>query len=352
MVKRSNRSDERTVEVGVLGGSGYIGSELLRYLLVHPSARVRWVTARSRVGEEISGVLPNLHGLIAGRFLSLDEAMDDLAPVEAVFVALPHNSSQEVIPELVRVRPDLRIVDMGGDFRTPDPDGYRAHYGREHAAPELLSRFCYGFTEYQRERLAGVRLVANPGCFATSLVIALCPLARAKILQGEVYATGVTGSSGSGNVPKPTTHHPERGTNFRAYKPLVHQHLLEVETFVGSLGDRPFRLNFVPQSGPFVRGIFTTVFVRGLAADALEELYVDAYGDSRLIRVRHGSPDLRLVQGTPRTEIGIAADGDRGVVFVALDNLGKGAAGQAIQNFNLLFGLEETTGLLWPGGFV
>lgn len=343
----------KTVEIGLIGGSGYIGAELLRYLSIHPGLSVRWATANSRVGEAVGDALPNLAGLLDLTFISLEEGLEDLEGLAAVLVALPHNRSQEVIPELIRRRPEMVVIDMGGDFRTDDPEGYRHYYGREHAAPELLPEFCYGFTEYQREALDGARRVANPGCFASSLLVGLTPLAVAGKLEGAFAATGITGSSGSGNVPRPTTHHPERFSNLRAYKTLTHQHLLEVTAFLKSRGaGEGFSLDFVPQSGPIARGIFTTIFVPGLGEGELESIFEKAYADEPLIRVSAGSPDLRLVQGTPQTHVGLNWVDGRGVVIVALDNLGKGAAGQAIQNLNRTLGLEETTGLRLPGGFV
>jgi N-acetyl-gamma-glutamyl-phosphate reductase len=257
-----------------------------------------------------------------------------------------------VIPRLAARRPEAAFIDMGGDFRANDPAGYRLHYGQEHAAPEWLPRFVYGFTEFQRDKLAGARFVANPGCFATSMLLLLAPLARAGELRGDLCLTGITGSSGSGNKPSATTHHPERAANVRAYKPLAHQHLLEVVSFLRTLTAEAFRLHFVPQSGPFVRGIFTTLFTPGLGAPALEKTYRGAYAQEPLVSLVSGSPEVRWVQGTPRAFVGIAGSGADGVAFCVIDNLGKGAAGQAVQNLNRLFGWPETEGLLWPGGFV
>jgi N-acetyl-gamma-glutamyl-phosphate/LysW-gamma-L-alpha-aminoadipyl-6-phosphate reductase len=342
----------RKAGVGVLGGSGYIGAELLRYLAVHPRLEVRWVTAQARRAQRIADVLPNLRGFLAGEFTGAEEAEERLAEVAAVFTALPHNESQSVIPRLAARHSAMVFIDMAGDFRSPDPEGYRRFYGQEHAASEWLPRFVYGFTEFQRPRLAGARLVANPGCFATSLLLALSPLAAAGRLRGDICITGITGSSGSGNKPSPTTHHPERAANVRSYKPLEHQHLLEVEGFLRSLGADGFRLQFVPQSGPFVRGIFTTVFTPGISSRELQDIFHGRYGKEPLIDLVSGSPELRWVQGTPRSVLGIAGGERDGVVFCALDNLGKGGPSQAIQNLNLILGFEETEGLLLPGGFV
>jgi N-acetyl-gamma-glutamyl-phosphate reductase len=337
---------------GVIGGSGYIGAELLRYLAIHPRVEVRWAGAHTRAGEKVEDVLPNLKGFVSGSFVSLAEAEERAADTRVVFVSLPHNESQTVIPALAEKAPDTVFIDMGGDFRTNDAAGYRKFYGTEHAAAAWLPRFVYGFTEFQRERLRGARLIANPGCFATALNLSLAPLAAAGKLKGDVFAVGITGSSGAGQKPVQTTHHPERATNVRAYKPLVHQHLLEVESFLRTLTRESFRLHFVPQSGPFARGIFSTVFAPGLSPADLDRVFRAAYGKEALVSVHEGSPDLRWVQGTPRSAIGIEGEGDRGVVFCATDNLGKGAAGQAIQNMNLALGFPETEGLQLPGGFV
>jgi len=339
--------------VGVVGGSGYIGGELLRYLSVHPGVELRWVTAHSHRGERVGEVLPNLRGIVDMEFAGLDAAGGRLEEVDVVFVALPHNQSQEVIPRLSQAHPEVVFIDMAGDFRSADRAGYLKYYKTEHTAPEWLPRFVYGFTEFQRRALKGATLIANPGCFATAMLLALAPLARAGKLHGDLCLTGITGSSGSGNRPIQTTHHPERATNVRAYKPLVHQHSLEVEGFLKTLHDGDARLQFVPQSGPIVRGIFVTLFTPQLTPLELLRIYGDAYDSEPLIDVVDGSPELRWVQGTPRSFIGVGGDEERGgVAFSVIDNLGKGAAGQAIQNMTLALGFAEPDGLQWPGGFV
>lgn len=345
-------SSQETYGVGIIGGSGYIGAELLRYVCLHPRLQIRWVTANTQIGQAVDAVLPNLSGFVEGEFISLESAADRMDDVRAVFVALPHNQSQSVIPELATKHPDTVFIDMAGDFRTPDPEGYRRFYRQDHAAADWLPRFVYGLTEYNRERIRGARLIANPGCFATALDLTLAPLAKAGKLRGAVPIVAVTGSSGSGNKPSAATHHPERAANFRAYKILSHQHLLEVDWFLRTLTSETFRLDFIPQSGPFVRGIFSTLFVSDLGGAELEEIYRAAYDAEPLVTVVRGSPDLRWVQGTPRTVIGVEGREDHGVVFSATDNLGKGAAGQAIQNLNLALGMPETEGLAIPGGFV
>lgn len=341
-----------TIGIGIIGGSGYIGAELLRYAVAHPAVEVRWVTAHSHVGQDVCALLPNLTGCVSGRFIGLDEAEKRLDEVQAVFVSLPHNESQHVIPRLAARAPEMVFIDMAGDFRTDDPEGYRRSYGCEHAAREWLPRFVYGFPEFNRQRIRGARLIANPGCFATGLNLGLGPLAEAGKLRGGVFAVGVTGSSGSGNKPSPLTHHPERAANFRSYKVLSHQHVLEVEAFLRTLTAEPFRLDFVPQSGPFVRGIFVTIYTPGVGVTELESIFRGRYEAEELVGVVKGSPELRWIQGSPRSVVGVDGKEDRGVVFTVTDNLAKGAASQAFQNLNLALGLPETTGLRLPGGFV
>lgn len=341
------------IGVGVLGASGYIGGEVLRYVVAHPALELRWATANRDAGRPVGDVLPNLKGFVDQAFVTHEQAVSRMEDVAVVFLALPHGESQTVLPPLAAEYPDTLWIDLAGDFRTPDPEGFRTYYGEEHRARDLLTRFVYGFTEGQREALGGARLIANPGCFATGMLLALYPLAMSDLISGPMALTGITGSSGSGREPSRTTHHPERAANIRSYKALSHQHLLEVEGFLEARRGAPVSLRFVPLSAPIVRGIFTTLFVPDSSEKEVREVFESFYGDEPLIDVVDGSPDLRIVQSTPRSLVGVAGSSGRGaVVFTAIDNLGKGAAGQAIQNVNCALGLAETDGLLWPGGFV
>jgi N-acetyl-gamma-glutamyl-phosphate reductase len=338
---------------GILGASGYIGAELMRYLSVHPSVELAFATANRDAGKRVADVFPNLGGFVPLRFASAEEGEKMASGVDVVFLALPHGESQDVLGRLTRAEDGPLWIDLAGDFRTPDPAGFRKYYGDEHRAPELLERFVYGFTEAQRDKVSGARFIANPGCFATGLLLAVYPLLDTGLLEDPICMTALTGSSGSGREPGRTTHHPERVGNLRAYKILSHQHLLEVEWFLGSRSSAPVRIQFVPQSAPVARGIFATLFLPGKPVARVRAAFDRAYGDEPLVDVIDGSPDLRTVQGTPRSVIGVAGDDERGtVVFSAIDNLGKGAASQAIQNMNCAMGIPETEGLRLPGGFV
>ena len=341
------------IGVGVFGASGYIGSELLRYLAVHPRLDLRWASAHSHAGHAIEEVLPNLTRFAAGRFCTIEEGRARLDEVGAVLVALPHHESQRLIPALSRAYPSVVFVDLAGDFRSADAAGYRRHYGRDHVASDLLPKFVYGLPEFRRHRIRSAHFVANPGCFATAILLTLAPLARKGLLSGDVCVTGITGSSGSGASPNRTTHHPERAANIRSYRPLEHQHLLEVEEFLRSETDEDMRLLFVAQSAPIVRGIYVTAFLPTVSPARLMETYRAAYEEEAFVNVVEGSPDLRWVQGTPQAFVGVAGTEPLGSVgFGVIDNLGKGAAGQAIQNLNCVFGFDETDGLRLPGGFI
>jgi N-acetyl-gamma-glutamyl-phosphate reductase common form len=346
-------SNSDNIRVGVLGASGYIGAEVMRYIALHPNLTLEWATANRDAGKLIGDVFPNLRGCFPHSFLTSEGGEARIGEIDVVFLALPHSESQNVLPRLAGEFPDTIWIDLAGDFRTPDPEGFEKYYGGSHRAPNLLDRFVYGFTEGQRDALAGAKLIANPGCFATGMLLVLYPLLNTGTLSDPICVTALTGSSGSGREPNRTTHHPERAQNLKAYKMLKHQHLLEVEWFLNGRSDNEIRLQFVPQSAPIVRGIFTTLFLPGQSADEVLEIFGNAYGDEALIDVITGSPDIRVVASTPRSIIGIAGEDDRGaVVFSVIDNLGKGAAGQAIQNMNRAVGLAETTGLAWPGGYV
>jgi len=314
------------IDVALLGASGYGGQELLRYLATHPRFRVAAAVSGRWAGRAIADALPHLEGFHDG--LSFTGPADPLpASCEAAFLAVPHGSARELLPRVA----DLRVVDLSMDFRD-ERDG-----------------FVYGLTETNRARIREATRVANPGCFATGALLALAPLAEAEAVDGDVVLAQTTGSSGSGAHAKPGTHHPERAQDFRAYKVLVHQHLAEIRAELARRGcERP--VSMVPQSGPFARGIFTVAHVRLAPGHDPAALCARRWADEPFVRVREGSPALRHVARTNYADVSVHAADGRAVVLCAIDNLGKGMAGQAIQNLNLMFGLDETAGLRVPGG--
>jgi N-acetyl-gamma-glutamyl-phosphate reductase len=340
----------------VIGGSGYGGAELTRRLLVHPDVELIRVASIDLVGQPLSAADPKLEQLT-------DLTFEGVPPVEAargadvVLLGLPHTVAARHVPALAAV-PGLRVVDMSGDFRLKDAAAYQAHYQHVHPCPELLADFVYGLPELNRERIRAARLVASPGCFATSIELMLLPLARAGLLEGVVHVQGITGSSGSGVAASAGTHHPVRGGNLKAYKPLQHQHVPEVEAALAQAGARDLQLRFVPVSAPLGRGILSTGFLElpdAWTQARLDALFREAYAGEPFVRVpRARLPEVAAVSGSNYAEVGVAAGpavgGRRTVtVFGALDNLVKGGAGQAVENMNLMLGLDERASLADPG---
>jgi N-acetyl-gamma-glutamyl-phosphate reductase common form len=244
------------------------------------------------------------------------------------------------------------VIDLSGDFRLRDAASFALHYGREHSAMDAQSQFVYGLTETNREVIRTARRVANPGCFATATLLGLAPLVANNILTGRVIVDAKTGSSGSGARPAPNTHHPQRSNSFYAYKPFTHQHVPEIEQELDVIGEWNNELVFMTHSLPVARGIFTSIYTETKeeirAADA-RAMFAEFYRDSFFVRLVDGSPDINWVKNTNFCDIGFAARGRQMVVFTAIDNLVKGAAGQAVQNMNLMFGLDEKTGLMLTG---
>jgi N-acetyl-gamma-glutamyl-phosphate reductase len=257
-----------------------------------------------------------------------------------------------------------RVVDLSGDFRLRDAALYKRYYHADHPCPERLTdgSFVYGLPELYRDAIKQARYVASPGCFATTIELALIPLARAGLLTGAVEVVGITGSSGSGVVPSAGTHHPVRAVNLRTYKPLDHQHIPEITQTLADAGAKDVTLRFVPVSAPLSRGIFATCFAHvaeSSSADQIRALYNAAYEREPFVRVpQKRLPEVAAVSGTNFAEIGVQVGGDgaepgKRVVacFAATDNLIKGGAGQAIQSMNLMLGVDERTSLEDPGGY-
>jgi len=333
-------------KAAVIGGSGYGGAEIIRRLLIHPEVELVRVASVDYVGQPLGAAHPSLTGRTALRF-------EDLPPAAAAtgcdvaLLGLPHKISAQKAPELLAT--GARIVDMSGDFRLRDADAYQRFYGAKHPHPELLGTFVYGLPELNRQSIKGARAVASPGCFATSIELSLLPLARAGLLQGPVHVLGITGSSGSGVVPSAGTHHPVRAVNLKSYKALEHQHTPEVEQTLRDAGASAFELRFVPVSAPLSRGILATAFVEVPANesdDTIAGLYRRWYREEPFVRfVEDRVAEVGFTLGDVD-----AATGKRTLAVVsATDNLIKGGAGQAIQNMNLMLGLDERLSLKDPG---
>ena len=339
------------IKVGILGGSGYGGSELLRILLFHPQVEIARVTANEHAGRRVDSVHPNLAKLTDLKFESMPDPRT-LEDLDCVFLGLPHGQAMEIVPSIPR---SVKVIDLSGDFRLNDAETFKQFYGREHTSMSVQREFVYGLTEVNRNQIKEASRIANPGCFATALELGLYPLVASGLVKGKVIADMKTGSSGSGARPAVNTHHPKRANSFYAYKTFEHQHQPEVEQLLASVNaswSSDCDLVFQVHSIPVVRGIFASIYVtatRSMSSEDIGSLFQEFYSDEFFIRLVEGSPDINWVKNTNFVDIGWAASGDTVIVFVALDNLVKGAAGQAVQNMNLMFGIEEREGLVFPG---
>lgn len=344
-------------KAAVIGGSGYGASEIIRRLLLHPDVELAKVASIDHVGESLAAAHPNLEGLT-------DLVFQNLPPEEAaggmdvVFLGLPHKIAATVVPKIVGKGP--RIIDLSGDFRLKDVASYERYYGGKHPCPELLDRAVYGLPELNREAIRGAELIASPGCFATTIELALLPLAKAGLLRGAIETVGITGSSGSGAAPQAGTHHPVRAVNLRTYKPLQHQHIPEIVETLAAAGAREVALHFVPVSAPLSRGIFVTSFVKvdaSVPRERIEAAFAATFAGEPFVRVpRKRLPEVVAVSGSNYAEVsfeyGPEEDGVRTIAcFSATDNLIKGGAGQAIQSMNIVLGIDEKTSIADSGGF-
>ena len=346
------------IDAVIFGASGYGGGELLFWLSRHPEVCSLRGTSRNLGGKQFSTAHPNLRGVVDGRFES-EIDWQDLARSEqpVIFSALPHGELAGRLRELESawsrsgIAGRMLLVDLSADFRVPNPRAFLQLNGFEHPCPELLSQFVYGLPEWNSAAIKGAKRIASPGCFATALQLALLPLRGLQI--DFLAANAVTGSSGSGTSPTSAAHHPSRANDFRAYKILTHHHTAEVEMAMAAYNIEG-KLGFVPHSGPFVRGIFVTLQfenVDGLHPSALQARAASAFDDCPFVRMVEESPRIAAVAGTNFADVGVAASKNTSAIMVAIDNLGKGMAGQAVQAMNVSLGLPETTALWQPARF-
>lgn len=337
------------LKVGIFGGSGYGGAELLRLLLMHPHVEIALVTANEHAGKAVGEVHRNLYGLTDLRFTVMPEDLESLSELDFLFLSLPHGQAIDVVPRLPR---DVKVIDLSGDFRLRHRETFERFYNRQHTAMDAQGEFVYGLTETNREAIRKAGRISNPGCFATATLLGLAPLIAGNLLQGRVIVDAKTGSSGSGAKAAANTHHPQRMNSFYAYKPFTHQHVPEIEQELRAVGDWTHELIFMTHSLPVARGIFASIYVetrQEMTAEEVRAVFADFYKDSFFIRLVEGSPDINWVKTTNFCDIGFATHGRQLVIFSAIDNLVKGAAGQAVQNMNLMAGIEEKTGLILTG---
>jgi len=319
------------VRIGIIGGAGYTGGEMIRILINHPAVEMSFIHSKSNAGKPVSEVHDDLLGETGLRFA--DRWHSD---IDALFLCVGHGEAKKFLEEQAASLDGVIIIDLSQD--------YRLHTAGQR--PLLNGHpFIYGLPELNREAIRTAHYIANPGCFATAVQLGLLPLAQQGLL-GEVYTTGITGSTGAGQGLSPTSHFSWRANNIQAYKTLTHQHLKEIGQSLQQLQPTAVAPNFVPWRGDFTRGIFVSSQVRcTLEPEKLRALYEDFYRDHPFTIVSHSPVSLKQVVNTNKCLIQLEQQGQQLVIHSVIDNLLKGASGQAVQNMNLLFGLEETTGL-------
>jgi N-acetyl-gamma-glutamyl-phosphate reductase len=347
-VFRYRSQDEvQMIKVGVVGGTGYTGVELLRLLALHPEVQLRAVTSRGEAGTRVADLFPNLRGYIDLEFSEPDVAV--LAACDLVFFATPNGIAMGMARALLDS--GVRIIDLAADFRLKDPQLWQQWYGMEHACPDLLQEAVYGLPETNRAAIAEARLVANPGCYPTAVQLGFLPLLEAGCIDAEVLiADCKSGVSGAGRKASVATLLAEASESFKAYAVPGHRHLPEICQGLERVSGAPVGLTFVPHLTPMIRGIHATLYAPLERADAdLQAIFESRFRDEPFVDVLPAGshPETRTVRGANHCRIAVhrPQTGQTVVVLSVIDNLVKGAAGQAVQNMNIMFGLEETCGL-------
>ncbi len=343
---------EKTAKIGVLGASGYTGAELLRLLIRHPRVEVVLLTAERRAGQHMRQVFPQFSPYALPKLVAVDSVDWKKAALDLVFCALPHATTQTVIKGLLAAAPNTKVVDLSADFRLDDTADYARWYGHEHHAPELQREAVYGLAEVYRQKIKTARLVANPGCYTTCAELPLIPLLSAKAIDpDEIVIDAKSGMTGAGRAAKEEMLFSEVSEGFHAYGVGHHRHMAELDQEFSKAAGRKIVVSFTPHLLPMNRGIFSTIYVRGLktSPDALHAILLRAYADEPFVHVLPFGemPQTRHVRGCNMIFIGVAKDRieGRAIICAALDNLAKGASGQAVQNMNLMLGFPETLGL-------
>ncbi|PCJ42809.1 MAG: N-acetyl-gamma-glutamyl-phosphate reductase [SAR86 cluster bacterium] len=335
------------ITVGVVGATGYTGVELLRILVQHPEVTIQMVTSRSEAGTAVSAIFPNLREHLQLNFCNPDP--DLLAECDLVFFATPHGAAMALVPELLAK--GVKVIDLSADFRIKDAKLWSHWYGIEHTCPELLTEAVYGLPEMNRELIKTASLIANPGCYPTAVQLGFIPLLKNKLVDpGSLIADVKSGVSGAGRKAGMGTLLCEVSENFKAYAINGHRHQPEIVQGLNAQSDKPVNLTFMPHLVPMIRGIQASLYA-SLSTDGvdLQSLYEDFYRDEIFVDVLEAgtSPETRSVRGSNMCRLAIVQpeDSNKVVVLVVEDNLVKGAAGQAVQNMNIMYGFNESLGL-------
>ncbi len=334
------------IKVGIVGGTGYTGVELLRLLALHPQVELKVITSRADAGTPVSQMFPSLRGYVNLAFTHPDEA--HLEQCDAVFFATPNGIAMQQTRALLDA--GVRVIDLAADFRIKDVAEWEKWYGMSHACPDLVAEAVYGLPEVNRAKIKQARLVANPGCYPTAVQLGFIPLLEAGLVDGShLIADSKSGVSGAGRKAEIPTLFPEAADNFKAYGVAGHRHLPEIRQGLANVAGKPVGLTFVPHLTPMIRGIHATLYAQIKAEVDLQALFEQRYANEIFVDVLPAGshPETRSVRGSNICRIAVhrPQGGDTVVVLSVIDNLVKGAAGQAVQNLNIMFGLPEATAL-------
>jgi len=333
--------------VGIIGATGYTGSELVRILFNHPDVSIKVITSESHKGKKFSDIHPQFQGIVDYNLKSANEITPN--ELDIVFLALPHGISMEFVKKLIKE--DIRIIDLSGDFRLSNKPVYEEWYKKEHTFPEGFDQAVFGIPELYEDKIKEAKLVANPGCFPTGAILALAPLISNNLIdKKKVIIDSKTGVTGAGVNPKLVTHFPNVNDNFKPYGIKTHRHTIEVQEQLSIIGKEDVTVQFTPHLLPVDRGILTSTYttpLKKITEDKLKTLYKNFYSASGFIRIIEDLPELKNVRATNYVDIYPAYDirTNNILVFSAIDNLVKGAAGQAVQNMNVMLNLKQETGL-------
>ena len=333
-------------KVGIIGGTGYTGSELSRLLCIHPEVELAALTSRQNAGKKVSEIQPFLKGYSNILFT---EKIADTKDLDLVFVATPHGVAMEEVPSLMES--GIKVIDLSGDYRLHDPAKYNKWYGHTHKDAKYLKRSVYGLPELFRSKIKGADLVANPGCYATSIILACAPLVKAGVVDNDIIADAKSGTSGAGMVPSPRLHHPFCGESIIPYSVGTHRHAPEVEDAISLFSKVNTDVTMVPQLLPIVRGILSSCYMnlkKDMSDEEVAKIFEKQYGKEKFVHYVK-EPSIRAVVGSNHAQVSSNVLGNKVVAFGVLDNLVKGASGQAVQCMNLMLGIKETTGIDTPG---
>ncbi len=339
------------IKIGVLGASGYTGSDLVRLAINHPNIDITTLTANSHAGKPVAAVFPHLSHVELPDLITIEEA--DWNDVDAVFCGLPHGTTQAITADIFSRFPTVKIIDMSADFRLRNPAGYKEWYGLDHTATEIQKEAVYGLSEHYRDEIASARLIACPGCYPTAVLTALLPLAKAgQIDVDDLVIDAKSGVSGAGRGLKENTLFCEAGEGLSPYAVAKHRHMAEIEQEIGAVAGHEIRTNFTPHLIPMSRGELISAYVKmtgNTTAADLRSTLSERYEKEPFVRVVAEGvfPATQHVRGSNFALVGVVEDRipGRAIVIAVIDNLVKGSAGQAIQNFNIAYGLDEMTGL-------